>query len=151
MTVLPRDTHFDRLPSIRYRRPLSVTADDFPHFVDSWIRRHQVVKGQLIFVMNPADVAPPSDLPENQAERVHVGPLERVEVVHVYRLFKNLKAESETGIAEEPPSWPRAVYPKYQVFSMFIFSKILCLFYFFFFNYKTFHDVILLSFFFSSF
>lgn len=132
MTVLHRDTYFDRLPSIRYRRPLSVTADDFPHFVDSWIGRHQVVKGQLIFVMNPADVAPPSDLPENQAERVHVGPLERVEVVHVYRLFKNLKAESETGIAEEPPSWPRAVHPKYQVFSMFIFSRILrpfCLFF----------------------
>lgn len=88
------NTHFDRLPSVRYRRPLSISAHDFPHFLDSWIGRHQVVKGQLILVVNPADIAASSDLPEDQTECVHVGSLERVEVVHVYRLFKYLKAEN---------------------------------------------------------
>lgn len=87
-------THFDRLPSIRYRRPLSISAHDFPHFLNSWIGRHQVVKRQLILVVNPADIATSSDLPEDQTECVHISPLERVEVVHVYRLFKNLKAEN---------------------------------------------------------
>lgn len=89
-----QNTHFDRLPSIRYRWPLSISTHDFPHFLDSWIGRHQVVKGQLILVVNPADIATSSNLPEDQTECVHVGPLERVEVVHVYRLFKNLKAEN---------------------------------------------------------
>lgn len=92
--IFHHNTHFDRLPSIRYRRSLSVSAHDFPHFLDSRIGRHQVVKGQLILVMNPTDVTTPSNLPKDQAESIHVGPLERVEVVHVYRLFKNLKVES---------------------------------------------------------
>lgn len=101
-------THFDRLPPIGYRRSLSIGAHDFPHFLDGWIGRHQVVKGQLILLVNPADVATPGDLPEDQAERVHVGPLERVEVIHVYHLFKNLKAESICVCqrAKEPPSSP---------------------------------------------
>lgn len=97
-------THFDRLPSIRYRWPLSVSAHDFPHFFDSWIGRHQIVKGQLIFLVNAADVATSGDLPEDQAERVHIGPLERVEVIHVYHLFKNLKAESICAFQREPKS-----------------------------------------------
>lgn len=88
------DTYFDWLPSIRYRWPLSVHTHNFPHFLDSWIGRHQIIKGQLILIVNPADIATPSDLPKDQAERVHISPLERVEVVHVYRLFKNLKAEN---------------------------------------------------------
>jgi len=44
--------------------------------------------------VNTADIATPGDLPEDQAERVHIGPLERIEVIHVYHFFKNLKAES---------------------------------------------------------
>lgn len=106
-------THFDRLPSIRYRRPLSVGAHDFPHLLDSRIGRHQVVKGQLILVVNPANVATPGDLPEDQTKSVHVRPLERVEVVHVYRLFKNLKAERAfVQTAEVLPSWPSAGPPR---------------------------------------
>ena len=104
--ALAKNTYLDRLPPIRYRWPLSVGAHNFTHLLDRRIRRHQVVKRQLIFVVNSANVAPPRDLPEDQPESVHVSPLEGIKVVHVYRLFENLKAEatilrSHTSPAEQ--------------------------------------------------
>ena len=86
--------YVDGLPPIRYRRPLPVGAHNFTHLFDRRIGRHQVVKRQLILVVDPADVTSPRDLPKDQPESVHVSPLEGIKMVHVYRLFENLKAKA---------------------------------------------------------
>lgn len=86
--------YVDGLPPIRYRRPLPVGTHNFTHLFDRRIGRHQVVKRQLILVVDPADVTSPRDLPKDQPESVHVSPLEGIKMVHVYRLFENLKAKA---------------------------------------------------------
>jgi hypothetical protein len=66
--------------------------------------------------VNTADIATPGDLPEDQAESVHIGSLERIEVIHVYHLFKNLKAESicafqrTASVTERRPNCPRNIF-----------------------------------------
>lgn len=64
------------------------------HLLDGWVRCHCVVERQLVFVVDAAHVAPSGYLPEYEAEGVHVGPLERVEVVDVQRLVQHLKNRS---------------------------------------------------------
>lgn len=93
-TMKECSTYVDGLPPIRYRRPLSVGAHNFTHLFNRRIGRHQVVKRQLILVVDSADVTSPRDLPKDQPESVHVSPLEGVKMVHVYRLFENLKAKA---------------------------------------------------------
>lgn len=88
------NTYVNRLPPIRYRRPLSIGAHNFTHLFNRRIGRHQVVKRQLIFVVDSADVTSPRDLPKDQPESVYVSPLEGIKMVHVYRLFENLKTKA---------------------------------------------------------
>jgi len=92
-----KGSHLNGLPSVGYGRPLPVPAHHLAHLLDGRVRRDHVVEGQLVLVVDAADVAPPGDLPQHQAQGVHVRTLERVEVVHVDALVQHLRRHIPPG------------------------------------------------------
>uniref|UniRef100_A0A8W7PEA3 Uncharacterized protein n=1 Tax=Anopheles coluzzii TaxID=1518534 RepID=A0A8W7PEA3_ANOCL len=67
------------------------------HLLDGGIGLYHVVERQLILVVDPVDVTPPRNLPQHQPERVHIRPLERIELRHVDRLIQHLRGHVALG------------------------------------------------------
>lgn len=82
--IIGISTYWTSLPSVRDTRHYSVDANHSSHFFDSWVRRDNIVKWQLILVVYPADVTSPADFPQDETESVDVGPFEGIKVVHVH-------------------------------------------------------------------
>uniref|UniRef100_A0A182Q0H9 Uncharacterized protein n=1 Tax=Anopheles farauti TaxID=69004 RepID=A0A182Q0H9_9DIPT len=67
------------------------------HLLDGWVRLDHVVERQLVLVVDAVDVTPTRDFPQYEPERVHVGTLERIELVQVDRFVQHLRRHVALG------------------------------------------------------
>lgn len=58
------------------------------HLFDGWIRLHNIIIRHLIFIVDAAAIASPRNFPQYQTEGVHIGTLERIEMVDVERFVE---------------------------------------------------------------
>ena len=85
------------MPPVGHGGPDLLVHHDHLHLLDARVWIHHLVVGRLVLVIDPAQVGPPPQLPEDEAQRVDVSALPRVKVVDVQILLQDLGGKVALG------------------------------------------------------